>query len=214
MHEESPVLSANKRERLGSRYSRRLRESGRLPAVVYGHKEEPVAIDLDAKDAITHISKGEKVFELELDGSKQHVLLKDLGYDYLGTNIIHADFARVDLNERVKTHAHLKLVGEAPGLKKSGAVLMHPLTELELECAVTNLPETIEVSIADLDIGHVIHASDVQLPKPTMVLLSDPNAIVAQIVMAGGTEAASSDEEGAVGGGSQPDVIGEKKDEG
>ncbi|MEM7629892.1 MAG: 50S ribosomal protein L25 [Planctomycetota bacterium] len=213
MHEESPILSAVKRERVGSRYCKRLRENGRLPAVVYGHKEEPVSIDLDAKDAVTHISKGEKVFELELEGNKQYVLLKDLGYDYLGTNIIHADFARVDLNERVKTHAHLKLIGDAPGLKNAGAVLMHPLTELELECQVTNLPDQIEVDISALELGESVTASDVKLPKSTMVLLSDPNAIVAQIVMAGGTDAASSDEEGSVDAGAEPTVITEKKED-
>ena len=211
MHEESPVLTATKRERTGSRYSKRLREAGDLPAIVYGHKQDPVAIALNAKDTLTHIMKGEKVFELELEGAKEYVLLKDLGYDYLGTNVIHADFARVDLNERVDVKAHLKFVGDAPGLKKVGAIMMHPMTELELNCVVTNLPDVIEVDMSSMDVGDAIHASEVKLPKDTMVLLTDPDAIVAQIVMK--AESDDSAEAAEVDSGAEPEVIAEKKDE-
>lgn len=184
MSHETTLLSAEKRERTGSRYSQRIRKTGGLPAVVYGHKEEPVSITLNAHEAIGHISKGEKVFELEFGGTKQHVLLKDIGYDYLGTNIIHADFARVDLNERVDTRAHIKFVGEAIGLKTAGAIMMHPITEIELNCTVNNLPDEIIVNVSAMEVGDVIHASDVKLPLDSMVLVTDEDAIVAQIVMA------------------------------
>jgi len=212
MHEKSPVLNAELRERTGSRYAKRAREAGQLPAVVYGHKQDPVAISVDHKEALTHFKKGEKVFSLELGGKTEHVLLKDLGYDHLGTNIVHADFARVDLNERVHTRAHVKLVGDAVGLKKAGAVMMHPVSELELECTVTNLPDSIEVNVSDLDVGESIFVGDVKLPMDTMKLLSDPKGIVAHIVAHGGGMETS--EEGEVStDSSQPEVIGEKKDE-
>tara|TARA_R110002072_G_scaffold42064_14_gene118281 strand:+ start:1698 stop:2339 length:642 start_codon:yes stop_codon:yes gene_type:complete len=212
MSDTTIALSAQKRERTGSRYSQRVRSTGGLPAVLYGHKEEPVSITIDAHTAIGYISKGEKVFQLDLEGTQQYVLLKDLGYDYLGTNIIHADFARVDMNERVDTKAHIKFVGEAEGLKTTGAIMMHPNTELMLNCTVTNMPSDLIVDVSDMQVGDVIHASEVTLPKDTMQLVTDPGAIVAQIVMKAVAdddgEAAEVDGEGA-----SPEVIAEKKAE-
>src|ERR1051325_2032173 len=99
MHEQSPVLTAKKRERLGTRYSARIRGTGGLPAILYGHKEEPLPVYLDSREALGHISKGEKVFRFQMDGAKdsQTVLLKDVQFDYTGNKIVHADFARVSL---------------------------------------------------------------------------------------------------------------------
>ncbi|MBL4698315.1 MAG: 50S ribosomal protein L25 [Phycisphaerales bacterium] len=212
MSDTTTALSAQVRERTGSRYSQRVRKAGGLPGVLYGHKEEPVSITLDAHTAIGFISKGEKVFHMELNGDKQYVLLKDIGYDYLGTNIIHVDFARVDMNERVDTRASLKFVGEAEGLKTTGAIMMHPITELQLNCTVTNFPDDIIVDVSDMEVGDVIHASDVTLPKVTMKLITDPNAIIAQIVMK-----AVQEEEGEAAevdaAGATPEVITEKKEE-
>ncbi|RMH28373.1 MAG: 50S ribosomal protein L25 [Planctomycetota bacterium] len=210
MHENAPTLSAKPRERVGSRYAKRIREAGGLPAVVYGHKQDPEPIVLDFREAVSHIKKGEKVFSLDMNGKSEFVLLKDIGYDYLGSNIIHADFARVDLNERVDTHAHLKFVGEPKGLKKAGAVLMHPINELHINCLVTNLPEVIEVDISGLDVGDVLHARDIELPVSTMKLLTDGDAVVAQVIVK--TQAEETAEAGAVDGSAQPEVIGEKKE--
>ncbi|MEQ9206420.1 MAG: 50S ribosomal protein L25 [Phycisphaerales bacterium] len=212
MSDTTPTLTAAKRERTGSRYSRRLRESGSLPAVVYGHKEEPVSIALDMHETMLHLKKGEKLFELDLEGTKQHVLLKDLGYDYLGTNIIHADFSRVDLNERVDTRAHLTFVGEAAGLKTSGAIMMHPINDIELNVLISNLPDHIDVDVSEMEVGDVLHASDVKLPLESMKLLTDPDTIVAQIVMKAVQED-DTDESGEVSAeGASPEVIGEKPD--
>lgn len=212
MSNTTTQLSAKKRERTGSRYSQRVRNAGGLPAVVYGHKEEPVSITLDAHETIMHLSKGEKVFELDIDGTKQHVLLKDLGYDYLGTNIIHADFARVDLNERVDVNVHLRFVGEAQGLKTSGAIMMHPHTEIELNVLITNLPDHIDVDVSGMQVGDVMHASDVKLPLDSMKLVGDDDPIVAQIVMKAVQE--DEGEAGEVGAeGASPEVIKEKKED-
>ena len=209
MSDTTPMLTAQKRERTGSRYSRRLRDAGSLPAVVYGHKEEPVSISVNMHETMLLLKKGEKVFELDIEGAKQHVLLKDLGYDYLGSNIIHADFTRVDLNERVDTKAHLSFVGEAKGLKTSGAIMMHPINDIELNVLISNLPDHIDVDVSGMEVGDVLHASDVKLPLESMKLLSDPDAIIAQIVLK--AQAEETDEAGEVSAeGSAPEVIGEK----
>lgn len=212
MSDTTPMLVAEKRERTGSRYSRRLRDAGSLPAVVYGHKEAPVSIAVNMHETMQHLKKGEKLFELDLEGTKQHVILKDLGYDYLGSNIIHADFARVSLDERVDTRAHLTFVGEAVGLKTSGAIMMHPTTEIELNVLITNLPDHIDVDVSGMEVGDVIHASDVKLPLDSMQLLTDPETIVAQIVMKAVQE--DDTESGEVSAeGAAPEVIGEKTEE-
>lgn len=213
MSDSTPMLAASKRERTGSRYSRRLRDEGSLPAVVYGHKEDPVSISVNMHETMLHLQKGDKLFELDIDGAKQYVLLKDLGYDYLGSNIIHADFARVSLDERVDTKASLSFVGEAKGLKTSGAIMMHPTTDVELNVLITNLPDSIEVDVSDMDVGDVLHASDVKLPLETMKLLTDPGTIIAQIMLKAQQE--DDAEAGEVSAdGASPEVIGEKPAEG
>lgn len=213
MSEETPVLAARKRERTGSRYSRRIREQGGLPAVVYGHKRDPLSITLDAKEALAHITRGEKVYTLDIEGGEtETVLLRELQYDYLGTNIVHCDLSRVDLNERVHTRTPIRLIGEAVGMKVSGATLMHAVSELDLECQVTNLPEYIEVDITDLDVGGTIRAGDIKLPLESMVLLTDPNAEVARIVYHHVTEEETAEGE-SVEEQAAPEVITEKKKE-
>ncbi|MEQ8850594.1 MAG: 50S ribosomal protein L25 [Phycisphaerales bacterium] len=212
MSDETPTLTAELRERTGSRYAKRLRDAGKLPAIVYGHGETPEPITLDHKEALTHFSKGEKVFSLSMGGKAQNVLLKDLGYDYLGNNIVHADFARVDLDERVDVRARLKFVGNAKGLKEAGAILMKPITELELNCTVANLPDEIEVDVSGLGVGDAIHAGEIKLPKPTMKLLNDPDTVVVQIVVQAEEEEEGEGAEVSTEGG-EPEVIGEKKDD-
>lgn len=212
MSDDNPTLVAKNREKVGSRYAKRVRESGGLPGVVYGHKQDPQPITLDFRAAVSHISKGEKVFSMDIEGKSEYVLLKDIGYDYLGTNIIHVDFARVDLNERVDTSARLRFVGEAKGLKTAGAILMHPVNELEINCLITNLPDEIEVDVSGLDVDDMIQAEDIKLPVSTMVLLTDPDTVIAVVRVM--VEQDDSAEASTVEGGAEPEVIAEKKEEG
>ncbi|NUQ66717.1 MAG: 50S ribosomal protein L25 [Phycisphaerales bacterium] len=217
MHEKAPVLQASDRERIGTRYCKRYRDAGQLPAVLYGHGQAPIPILLESRDTLAHIHKGEKVFRMNFAGAKggkhkddgQTVLLKDLQFDYLGSTIVHADFARVDLSERVRTRVPIHLVGEAKGLKQAGAILMHPTAELEIECMVSELPDFIEVDIADLDVGHSIAAAAVKLPSDSMKLITDSHAICAQIVIQLEVEVAEATT--ATGEAAEPEVITAKK---
>jgi large subunit ribosomal protein L25 len=213
MHEQAPVLEAKKRERLGSRYCARLRDQGAMPAIIYGHKEEPTPVAINAHIALGFIHKGEKVFQLQLEGGAlETVLLKDVQFDYLGTRIIHCDFARVSLTERVSVTVPVRLIGDAKGLKTAGAVLMHPVGEIEIECIVTDIPDNIEVDITDLEVDHVITAGQVRLPNDNMKLLTDKGAILAQVVAQSAAPAAAEETvvEAAAG---EPEVMREKKKE-
>ena len=214
MHEKSPILEATTRERLGTRYTKRLRSQGLLPAIVYGHKVEPTPIALDEKSAVGLIESGEKVFRMATKGSdkEQVVLLKDVQFDYLGNNVIHADFARVNLDERVNTRVHINLIGEAIGLKEIGAILMHPHNEIEIECAVADIPDAIDVDISGLELNKTFIAGDVKLPLDSMKLLSDASMGLAQIVLQAAAKSAESEEVEAEEG-AEPGIVGEKKDE-
>jgi len=212
MHEESPVLTVERRERLGSRYSKRLREQGRLPAIVYGHGRTPEPVVLDAKEALTHFDKGERVFNLSLEGKAETVLLKELQYDHMGDGVVHVDFTRVDLTERVKVKVTVRRVGDAKGLKAAGAILIHPVTEVEIECQVSNMPEHLDVDISDLDVNEAIHCGDVSLPLDTMKMISDADGVLAQIVVQHAVKTAE-EEEVEEAEGAEPEVITEKKEE-
>ena len=102
MAHETPTINATTRDQLGTRYSKRLRKTGRLPGVIYGHKANPVAISVDEKETLTVLKKGAHVINVAIDGKQPETcLIKDLQFGYLGDNVIHVDFARVDLNEEV-----------------------------------------------------------------------------------------------------------------
>lgn len=211
--QKSFTLEAKRREKVGSKYAQRVRANGGLPVVVYGHGHEPMALYVNAKEAVKHLEKGEKVFGITIEGEsgEQTVLLRDLQFDYLGTNIIHADLALVDLNEQVEVSVHVRLVGDAVGLNKANTVLLHPHTEIQIRCTVATLPEEIRADITNLDVGQSLHAGDVQLPQG-VELLSDADLVLATIHETK-EEVASAEAVAAEGTGAQPERIGEKKPE-
>lgn len=208
---KTQTLNAKKRDRLGSRYARRVRAVGGLPAVLYGHGQSPAALTLDAKEAFTHIAEGRKVFTISIEGeASDTALLKDIQFDHLGSNIIHVDLARVSLDERVEVNAHVNLVGDAVGLKTAGAVLLHPMTEITVRCLVTDITDHLDVDISHLDVGKVLHASDVPMP-PGFELITDPHAVLASIqVTVAEVEPEAAPVEGEA---AEPEVLTERKSE-
>lgn len=203
-------LSAEKRSGVGSRDAQRLRKEGKLPAVLYGHKLGTEHIMLDAKEAITHFEAGEKVFELKLGGKSETALLKDLAYDFLGRQIIHADFERVDLDEKVTVNIPIHLKGEAKGLKAAGALMIHPASDIEVECRVRDMQDSLDVDVSHLGVGDALHAGEVTLPAG-WTLMSDPDTVLAAIQIK--KEEAEGEEVQVEGGEGEPEVIAEKKGE-
>lgn len=206
----SHTLKARKRDRIGSRYAARERAAGRLPAVIYGHGVDPLHISLDAKEALRYFHDGERVFALAVEGGQddETVLLKDLQFDYLGNNVVHADLMRVDLNEEIEAHVHINFVGEAAGLKSAGAIMTHPHTALTIKCTVAALPDHLDVDVTGLGVGDSLHAGDVALP-PGIVLAMDEDTVIASISMV--KEAEETGEAADAGEGAGPEVITEKK---
>jgi large subunit ribosomal protein L25 len=172
------VLQAELRKEKGSRQMARLRDPkvGKLPAVVYGHGEEPIHISLNAHDFLEGLHHGHRIFEIQLPTGKQTLLVKDLQYDHFGRTLVHADLMRVDLNERMVVSVPIELKGTAKGTHEGG-IVDQSLTNLEVECVVSRIPKVIPVSVKELGVGDAIHARDVELPAGS-VLKTDPEAIL------------------------------------
>jgi len=200
-------VTAKQRSELGSRANKRLRDQGLLPGVVYGHKEAIVPVTLPKKEVTNHLTHGAHLFDLDLNGKSEKVLVKDVQYDHLGLEIIHVDFARVSLDERVKVTVPLELKGTPKG-EEDGGVLQQIMAELDIECLVTEIPEAIRHNVSDMAKDSVLHISDLQLPAGVKVL-HDGEQIVATVkeIL---EEATAVAEEGAP---AEPELIGRKAEE-
>ena len=201
------LLKAEVREKTGSKSAAKVRRQGRIPAVVYGHKEEPVAISLDAHNLIEGLHHGHRLMDVQIGKKKEKMLIKDLQYDHLGRDIIHVDLMRVDVTETIRVTVPIELKGTAKGTQEGGVITEHT-DHLEVECKVTEIPESIVVSVKEIDVGDTIHASDVELPAGVK-LASEPSTL---LVTCGLVAAAKSTEELEEEAPVAPEVIGEEKE--
>ncbi len=171
MSNEDFVLDAQSREVTGKGASRRLRrESGLVPAIIYGGSKKPQMITVEHKELIKHLENEafySHIITVNVDGSGQDVILKDLQRHPAKAQIIHADFLRVSKTQKFNTRVPLHFINEdtAPGVKMQGGKVSHNTTELEISCLPADLPEYIEVDLAEVEIGQIIHISDLNLPK-------------------------------------------------
>ncbi len=175
---DTVVLKAEQRE-VGSKHAAKIRALGKLPGVIYGHKQEPKAIAVEYKAFLDALHHGHRLFDMEVDGTKETLLVKDVQFDHYGKDVIHADFMRVDLTEKAHVTVSIVLKGDAPGAVKG--VVETEMDHVEINCLVTSIPETIDVSIRNLEVGDSIYAKDVKLPFGAE-LLSDPDAVIVHCV--------------------------------
>jgi large subunit ribosomal protein L25 len=202
------TLKAARRGELGTHQVKRLRKSGRLPAIIYGHKEDPIPVTMDKHDLVEAIHHGSRLMELDVDGQAQNVLVKQVQYDAFGQEVVHVDFTRVRLDERVEVTVPLVLRGKLAATEEGG-VVTQLVAALRIECLVTAIPEDVRFAIAALKIGDSVKAGQVQLPTGSKLLI-DPETLVATVSLVTEAEVAATPAEGAV---AEPEVIGEKKEE-
>lgn len=208
MATQTAQVSARQRSELGSRANKRLRDSGFIPGVIYGHKEAVIPVTLPKKELTGHLNHGAHLFDVALDGKSEKVLVKEVQYDHLGMEVIHVDFARVSLDEKVELTVPLELKGTPKG-EADGGVLQQMVNELEIECLVTDIPDAIRHNVSDMAKDSVLHLKDLKLP-PGVRALQDEDLIVAtvrEIVEQEPTEVA------AAAGAAEPEVIGRKPGE-
>ncbi|MCC7203671.1 MAG: 50S ribosomal protein L25 [Phycisphaeraceae bacterium] len=210
MATQFPILQAEKRSALGSRSVSRLRQQGKLPAVIYGHKQDPQTVSLDPKATSLLLRQHAHIVEVQHDGTSEPCLFKEVQWDHLGTTMIHIDFARVDLTEEITVEIGIRLVGEPAGLKEEGAYLEQQLTELEIKCLAVNIPAEIVAKVDHLNVDEVLEVKDLVLPEGVKAV-TDPDTIVAAVRIAKALE----EEPTAVpaeGAAAEPEVIGKKEE--
>lgn len=171
MSKENFTLAATARTLNGKGASRRLRRLEALvPAIVYGGDKAPANISIPHKDLVKHLESEafySHIITLQVDGGNELVVLKDLQRHPARPVILHADFLRVSATKKLHVNVPLHFINEdsAKGVKTGGGVVSHSLTQLEILCLPADLPEYIEVDLADVDVGQILHISDLKLPK-------------------------------------------------
>lgn len=193
-------FKAERRERAGKGAARALRRAGRVPAVIYGDKKEPVSISLPYKETEIQIQKGgflSHIITIDVDGEKTRVIPRDYQLDVVRDFPMHVDFLRVSKSTKITVGVHVNFINEetCPGLKRGGALNI-VRREVEVECPALEIPESITVDLADADIGDSIHVSAVKLPEGVTPTITDRDFTIATIAApAGYNEEAEGEEE-------------------
>lgn len=179
---EQARLDVEIRQGKGKGFARAVRRSGLIPGIVYGHNQEPITIQFHEHGLRKIFQQGGEnvLINMNVSGKlTETVMIKEIQRDPLSRRIIHADFMRVSLEEKVSTHVPIVLIGTAPGVREGG-VLEFLLRELRIECQVGQIPEHIEVDISSLGIGDQIRVEDIKVPE-NMTVHDDPVTIVVTV---------------------------------
>jgi large subunit ribosomal protein L25 len=205
------ILQAEPRTETGKGPAHRLRATGRVPAILYGHGVEPTTIHVSALDLlhVFHQMGGASVLvDLKLDGQEYLTIAREIQRDLIHNRFIHVDFMAVARDEKITVNIEVHEVGESAG-QRAGGVIEHHLREIEVECLPADVPERIEFAISAMQIGDSIRVGDIT-PPPGVEFLTDPDTMVLAVV-----EPAVMDTELdlAVAGEEAPEVAAEAEEE-
>ncbi|HEY4317665.1 MAG TPA: 50S ribosomal protein L25/general stress protein Ctc [Herbaspirillum sp.] len=185
------------RKEQGTGASRRLRNAGQTPGIIYGGTSAPVAISLD-HNALYHALKKEtfhsSILDLEIDGKVEQVLLRDFQVHAYKQLVLHADFQRVDASQKIHVKVPLHFINAeiSPAVKLGSGIVSHVMADLDIACLPKDLPEFIEVDLANLEIGNSVHLADVKLPNGVTAVIhggEDNPTIATASIPAGKVEA-------------------------
>ncbi len=206
-------LSAELRTETGKGAARKLRATGRVPAVVYGHARTPQGLSLNARELgrlLDTVSAGSTVIELGLGGATTRTLIREIQRHPVDRSLVHVDFQELVAGERITVRLPLVFVGTAIGVSEQGGLLSEQLREVEVTADPASLPDRIEVDITDLHLGHPLHVRDLKVPAGVTVL-SDPDAPVASVTSSAASEQAT-EPQGTDDAAGAPVVLREKPD--
>jgi large subunit ribosomal protein L25 len=206
---EQLVLTTKPRSQRGTRAAAKLRAGGDLPAVLYGHKQETVALTISAEALQNVIRHKARVVDLQSDGNEtQKALIREIQWDHLGKDVLHVDFERVSADERIHVSVPIEIRGIAPGIA-AGGVLDQPLHTLPIECPAISVPESIRVNVGELQLGAAIHVRELHLPEG-VTTAADPDAVVVHVTV---KQVEAEPTPVAAPGAAEPEVIGRKAGE-
>ncbi len=182
---EIPVIKAQLRKKEGKSSTKKVRKEGSIPSVLYGMKERSVSLKIDAKTftmMLSHLEGKHPIVKLEVEGDAHldsPAIIKEIQRDPVKNSIIHVDFHKIRLDQKIHTSVPIIIVGQAEGVKMGG-VLDHQLRELEIECLALQVPAHIEVEVANLTLGHSLHVADI-IPPEGVKILTDSSRVVVSI---------------------------------
>jgi len=207
---DQEVLNVEKRETRGTAKARQMRKTGKIPAVLYGHGKETVELTVDASEVSLALRRRAKLVELK-GGVADTAIFKKIQWDTFYNNVLHIDFTRVDAKEMVPVKLKLVLRGVAPGTKMGGTVEQLART-VEIECPADSIPEGLELSVNELEFGQTLTAADLTLPTGAVVV-GEPDQVLVTCMEVVKQEEAE-EETPAAADGAEPEVIGEKDEDG
>jgi len=208
------TLKAEVRTGTGKGVARKLRASGRVPAVVYGSGADPVSVSLGAHETelLFHsISVDNTIVNLEIEGQKAPIstLLREIQTHPIRPGIVHVDFLRIEMGVEVELEVPVHLVGVPKGVREDGGLLEQAIHLLPIRCTPANIPEDVHIDVTAMELGHILHVSDLALPQDVVALI-DADRVICSIQL---PRAAEATPEAAVAATAEPERIGGKKEE-
>ncbi len=176
----SVSLNASVRSERGTGVARKLRQSGQVPAVIYGHGREPQSLAINTREVdklLSQISAANTVIDLAIDGSSVRTLIREVQRHPFKRNILHIDFQELVAGEKVTVNVPLRFTGTADGVRNSGGILEETMHQLHVRVDPSSIPDHIDVDVTNLTIGHSVHIRDLALPAG-LTVLDDEDATV------------------------------------
>ena len=215
---ETLTVQAEPRQPRNKNEARRTRRGGRVPAVLYGAKKEPLTISVDPKQiagVLTSESGHNTVFDLKVGSEQTKAMIVDWQYEPVKGALLHIDLKRIAMDQMLKVKVPIHLTGEAAGVKQQGGILDQVTREVEIECLPTDIPNSIEADVSELVFGKVLRVAD--LPHTgKLTFITDENAVIAHITAVKEEEVAAPAAEGeaaAAAAPAEPEVIKKGKQE-
>ena len=205
-------LKGARRDQVGKGWARTARAAGQIPAVIYGHGEnpQPIAVDFREFELALRGHKGSNaIVNLSVGGGEVTALVRDVQYDPVSRGIIHLDFQHISLTEQIEVEVPVHFVGTPVGVKDGGGILEHLLRMLKVKCLPTAIPAGIDVDVTALNIGENLHVSDLK-PGTGYEIITDADVAVAAVVAPAAEEVVAAPVEGEAAAAAEPEVVGAK----
>jgi len=187
-------LDISRRNQTGAKESKIARKKGFVPGVLYYSGEEAISISIEKSILLRAMNSGQRIFEINQDGESQYTMLKQVQYHPVTDDVIHIDLMRVRRSEKITISVPIVLVGDAIGVKEGG-VLSQSVTQVEISCYPTDVPEQIDLNINDLEINAALSVGDIDTGSEDIELISDANLNIVSITTPVSEEAAGEEVE-------------------
>ncbi len=211
------IVNAVSREKGSSNEARRLRRAGKLPAVVYGGAKDSIAVTLEPRELLKILksdSGQNTVFQVKIgdEGAAETVMVFDYQVDPIRHHLTHADLVRISMDKAIEVSVQLVFSGEPEGVKIDGGVLDQAMREVSVECLPTDIPESLEVDVSELEIGDSVRVVDIKLPPNVKVLIDEDTTLASVVPPVSEEDLEAPVEEVPFGEEVEPELVGEDEE--